>query len=345
MGRVIMSVTTGLDVEVHRGPEALDLPAWRHLYGRDHYRSVFSTPEWNRVWWDEFGAGKELLVLLMQRAAEPVAVVPLYTKLEDGRRIIRFNGGIDLTDYLGPICRSEDRGDVADSLVSWLMSETGWAELDAHNMPVPFGFAEFLVERADNYGLEFVLEQEETSAVLSLPSTWEEYLSRLGSKERHELKRKQRRLAREHPDAVFRSATAETLEADLRTFIGIHRDTEGHKGHFMRREIATFFERMARTFMPPGWLRLDLLELSGRAVAATFGFEMDGTFYLYNSAFDPEAKRLSPGLLLVAHLIEDAIEEKGLRIFDFLRGPERYKYQLGAEALPLNNIRLLGPSS
>jgi CelD/BcsL family acetyltransferase involved in cellulose biosynthesis len=91
--------------------------------------------------------------------------------------------------------------------------------------------------------------------------------------------------------------------------------------------------------MPLGWLRLDLLEIAGRDVAATFGFELDGVFYLYNSAYEPDAARVSPGLVLVSELVKRAIEEE-LKVFDFLRGPERYKYQLGSEAVPLHNVRL-----
>lgn len=330
-----------LDVHVHTDPSAFDLPGWGDVLTRDPNRNVFLTPEWNRVWWEEFSEGKDLFVLEMCRADELVGIVPLYRKIEDGRKILRFVGGIDLTDYLGPICGLEDRADVADGLVSWLMAtELEWDEFDAHNMPVPFHFAEFLVERVDAAGLSFKLEQEETAALLHLPSDWDGYLATLDGKERHELKRKQRRIARDHPDATVRTATPETLEADIRTFIDMHRGTEGLKGHFMRPEIATFFERVARAFMDLGWLRLDLLEVGGTAIAATFAFELEDTFYLYNSAYEPDAKRLSPGLMIVANLIERCIDG-GFELFDFLRGPERYKYQLGAEAVPLNNVRVM----
>ena len=166
----------------------------------------------------------------------------------------------------------------------------------------------------------------------------------LASKERRELKRKRRRLAREIPDARFRTATSETLTEDLRTFVDMHRGAEGHKGHFMKPEIATFFERVARSFDEVGWLRLDFLEVGERAIASTFSFRADNSFYLYNSAYEPDAARLSPGLVLVSHLVERSIEE-GVTYFDFLRGPERYKYQLGGQAVPLHNVRLMNPSS
>ncbi|MEA2460377.1 MAG: hypothetical protein QOH90_554 [Actinomycetota bacterium] len=336
-----VTVTMTLDIEIREGARALDVPEWRDLLASDPSATIFSTPEWHRVWWEEFSDGKEGFSLILKRGGAVVGIVPLYLKPEDGKQVIRFNGGIDLTDYIGPICAPVDSYDVADGFVQWLrQNPETWDEFDAHNMPVPFGFAEHLVERTDCAGFRYTIDQEETAAVLSLPEDFDSYLASLGSKDRHELKRKQRRFLREQPGATFRTSTPETLEDDLATFIALHRDAEGLKGHFMRPDIATFFVRMARMFMPLGWLRLDFLEVEGNALATTFGFELDKTFYLYNSAFDPDAKRLSPGLILVAHLIEEAIE-RDFHTFDFLRGPERYKYQLGSQAVPLNNVRVL----
>jgi CelD/BcsL family acetyltransferase involved in cellulose biosynthesis len=335
--------TMTIDIKIHSDEQAFELRSWKELFAADPARHVFSTPEWNRVWWEEFSAGKELIVLEMTRSGEPLAIVPLYRKQEEGRSILRFVGGIDLTDYLGPICRPEDRREVATELVAWLRSTDGWDEFDAHNMPVPFNFGEALVEHVDLLGLDYRLEQEETAALLVLPATYDEYLASLDSKERHELKRKRRRIGREHPDAKIRTSTPETLEEDLKTFVDMHRGAEGMKGHFMKPEIATFFLRVARAFMPLGWLRLDFLEIGDTAVASCFGFEIEKKMYLYNSAFEMEARRLSPGLILVSQQIEEAIE-RGFEVFDFLRGPERYKYQLGAEAVPLNNVRVMAGS-
>jgi CelD/BcsL family acetyltransferase involved in cellulose biosynthesis len=329
-----------LEVRVDCDEGCFDLPQWRELLARDPNRHVFATPEWNRVWWEEFGANKDLFLLTMERGEDVVALIPLYRKKEDDRRVLRFLGGIDLTDYLGPICAESDRDEVAETLVEWLMTtEIEWDEFDAHNMPVPLGFAEYLVDRADRRDVHFSLEQEETSAVLLLPESWDSYLEQLKSKERHELKRKRRRIEREHPDVRIRRTTDETLEVDLKLFVEMHRGAEGMKGHFMRPEIATFFERVAHAFAPIGWLRMDFLEIGDRAIASSFGFELDDSFYLYNSAYEPDFGRLSPGLVLVSELVKGAIASD-TRVFDFLRGPERYKYQLGAQAVPLNNVRI-----
>ncbi|HWL64504.1 MAG TPA: GNAT family N-acetyltransferase [Actinomycetota bacterium] len=330
-----------LDVRVDCTERCFELPEWKELLERDPNRHIFATPEWNRLWWEQFGAGKDLFVLTMYSGEDLTAIVPLYRKPEDGRKIFRFNGGIDLTDYQGPVCSLDDRDVVAETLVKWLAeTDIEWDEFDAHNMPVPLGFAEFLVERADRDGFSWALDQEETTAVMTLPDSWDEYLEHLDKKERHELRRKRRRLGRDHPDARIHSSDEDTLEEDLSKFIDLHRQAEGTKGRFMGPEIAEFFKRIADCFASLGWLRLDTLSIGDRALASTFSFQYDNTFYLYNSAFDPTIGRLSPGYILVSQLIEDAIEG-GVRRFDFLRGPERYKYQFGARPLPLNNVRVL----
>ncbi len=331
---------TTLDVRVDCTEDCFELPQWRDLLSRDPDAHIFATPEWSKLWWEEFGADKDLCLLTMMRGDEVAGIVPLYSKAEDGKRVIRFIGGIDLTDYLGPICSLDDRAEVARALVEWLEeTASDWDEFDAHNMPVPLGFAEFLVDEVDRSGLEFRLEQEETSAVLLLPEKWDGYLASLNSKDRHELRRKRRRVERDHADAVVRTATPATLDRDFKTFVEMHRGAEGHKGHFMGRHIATFFERVARAFMDLGWLRLDITEIADRPVASTFGFVLDKTFYLYNSAYDVDLARLSPGFVHVSELVKRSIEE-GLNVFDFLRGPEKYKYQMGAQAVPLNNVRV-----
>ena len=60
-------------------------------------------------------------------------------------------------------------------------------------------------------------------------------------------------------------------------------------------------------------------------------FSMGLTVYLYNSGYDPGVHAaLSPGWVLLAHLIERVIES-GHRHFDFMRGDEGYKYRFGGK--------------
>jgi CelD/BcsL family acetyltransferase involved in cellulose biosynthesis len=74
-------------------------------------------------------------------------------------------------------------------------------------------------------------------------------------------------------------------------------------------------------------------------VAAFLCVEYAGTVGLYNSGFDPAHARLAPGIVLLAHLIRDAIDRR-IPIFDFLRGEEPYKQGFGPVPEDLYNVRI-----
>jgi CelD/BcsL family acetyltransferase involved in cellulose biosynthesis len=60
---------------------------------------------------------------------------------------------------------------------------------------------------------------------------------------------------------------------------------------------------------------------------------------VYNSGFHPERAPLAPGLVLLGHVLRDAIE-RGKRRFDFLRGEERYKYEFGPQPEDVYQVTL-----
>ena len=75
----------------------------------------------------------------------------------------------------------------------------------------------------------------------------------------------------------------------------------------------------------------------GRRIAAGVWFEDAEAWYLYNAGVDPEARELSPGVLLSALALQAAIGA-GRRRFDYLRGDEPYKYEWGAVDEPIQRL-------
>jgi CelD/BcsL family acetyltransferase involved in cellulose biosynthesis len=331
-----------VDVRLTEGEAAFDLPEWRDLLAADRHRHIFVTPQWCRVWWEEFGTGCRLLVLTFLDP-HPVGLAALVLDpAADGEPPrLSLLGGEDLTDYMGPLSAGDGHlPGIAEAMVRYASEEIrGWSCLDVRCLPVPFGFAEWLVEAADRMGLDFRLDQHEMTLVLDLPASFDAYLERLDRKARHELRRKLRRFDREAGPARLRSSDPSSLEPDLESFIDLHRGSEGLKGKFLVPERASFFRRIAHSLQPEGLLSLDFLETEDLQAASTFSFIFDDVFSLYNSAYDDAVRALSPGVVLVARLIERGIE-RGLRRFDFLRGTERYKFDLGAQPLPLHSVQI-----
>jgi len=72
-------------------------------------------------------------------------------------------------------------------------------------------------------------------------------------------------------------------------------------------------------------------------VAAAFGFARDDGYYLYNSAYARDAAESSPGIVLLATLI-DALTAEGVPRLDLLKGDEPYKLRLGGNRRRLYRI-------
>ncbi len=101
--------------------------------------------------------------------------------------------------------------------------------------------------------------------------------------------------------------------------------------------METFFRMAAAAFAQKGWLQLWTLE-ADRPLASLLCFDYAGVMSLYNSGFEPDARSVSPGIVLIAHALREAIS-RGRQRFDFLRGEEAYKYDFGAQ--PSDLIRLV----
>jgi len=186
-----------------------------------------------------------------------------------------------------------------------------------------------LPELCGRFGMVCHVEETDRSPVLPLPGDFEGYLGRLGKKERHELRRKLRRASELVPGLGYRvTSGAAELARDLDSFFSLHRASQKEKEEFMDDRMERFFRDIAGRFLSAGKLRLSFLSVGEADIASAFQLEWDGSLLLYNSGFDPEYRRIGPGLILLARCIEEAIGRGG-REYDFLRGRERYKYDLG----------------
>jgi CelD/BcsL family acetyltransferase involved in cellulose biosynthesis len=208
------------------------------------------------------------------------------------------------------------------------VDEAGWDVLDLQSLPAASATSARCAASA--HGAVWC-GVEETCPVLALPAAWDDYLAALGKKDRHELRRKLRR-AESHPEPLtWRTVNkGPELAAALETFIALHRRSDEAKARFMTPIMVTFFHRLLAAFAPTGWLEVATLYAGDHPVAAYLSFRQAARLLLYNSGYDPRYGGYSAGFALLVYRIRLAIEE-GVQTFDFLRGDERYKYDLGAQ--------------
>jgi CelD/BcsL family acetyltransferase involved in cellulose biosynthesis len=302
---------------------------WRELVEADPAGTFFHTPEYLKLYWEEFGERPEHLLLAFAEDDDGTQVGAVAFERIDAT--LRFLGGTEVTDYMGPVGLPDRQEAVAKELWAALGSRDDWRDADLRGLPEDRPWLGLLADSAAGIGLqvEVVDDQNGVAPFLALPDTWEAYLEGLPAKLRHEIKRKAKKLEAETGPYRIVTATQENLHALLDRFVELHRMSEGPKGVFMQPGMEIFFRRLGETFGPAGIFRLTFIEVGGQLAAGTIGFEFGGTFSLYNSAFDRTWGGLAPGMVLVGEDIRLAIED-GCRAFDLLKGDYQYKYRFGA---------------
>jgi CelD/BcsL family acetyltransferase involved in cellulose biosynthesis len=167
---------------------------------------------------------------------------------------------------------------------------------------------------------------------LMLPKSYEEYLAALPRKKRHELKRKKVRFQEKYPQAVLReSKDSEIFES----FITLHKTSDGDKGNFMNDEVTAFFSSLLTM---KGW-KIYYLEVDNAIAACCFVYEDEVGSYLYNSSKNNTFNEVNPGIIIIDKIIEQLIS-KEFTFFDFLKGTERYKFDLGGISTQLYDIEI-----
>jgi hypothetical protein len=318
-------------------------PDARHLRPRDGARPVAIVPLMHR---HEVEPTDALVHSTMRHASE----APLTPVAPTAKAI--FFGESYHADYATAPASPDDLPSVAEAFAAYLAMTP--EPDDAH--PAPWDvvdlrrlrcgdktadeFAAALLRREAVEDWTVNLEREDVCPVATIPdgANLQSYLDTLGKKERHEIRRKLRRA--EAAGDVRLVESSDPL-ADLSRFVDLHQRRWGEQGLFAPTPggdaSRVFFRRLFELFGADGPLRLSFLTVGDRTIASGVHIEGDERLYYYNAGVDPDARDLSPGVVMVAKYVERAIAD-GKRQLDFLRGNEPYKYEWGAVDEPIQRI-------
>ncbi|MCL4861147.1 MAG: GNAT family N-acetyltransferase [Caldilineaceae bacterium] len=313
---------------------------WNLLLRRSRFNSLFLTHEWQTTWWRYQGEGELWIIAFRRRDnGQLVGIAPFYRVTYQngpfaGKTKLNLVGCIEISDYLDIIIAKEWEDPVYRSLLVWLQSDAApqWDMVDLCNLPEASQTYQTLPQLYESAGLRVEVKQDDTAPQFRLPLRYEEYLEQqVDKKQRHEIRRKQRRAERETEVGFYIVGKEHSLEAEVDDFIALQQASRPDKAAFMTPEMRRFFTAAARAMADAGYLRLCFLTLNGEKAATLFAFQYDRRFWLYNSGYDPDAHaQLSPGWVILAYSIQYAIAA-GCQVFDFMQGDEEYKYRFAGE--------------
>lgn len=336
-----------IEFRTHRAlPTGASRGEWELLADEDPNATVFHAPRYLAVWHRTLAQGTPIRVHTVHRDGRLIGVVADANDRQGSPtgpvEVRRFQGGTEVTDYLGPISRPEDRSDVADAYVANLAADVDWDEFVAGGLAVDSGWIDALRRAADTHGLKIIQDDlEDVCPRVDLSGGHDAYLARLPGKLRQELSRKTRKLARDAGDLQLVEVPPDEVAGELDGFLDQAAASVPDKAGFFRRaDIHAWFRALAEEFAGDSTFRLHRLDVGGLSAAATVSLVHNGEWGVYNSSFDPALGSLAPGMVIIGLLIQRAAES-GCTTLDLLRGDEPYKYRFGAVDRRLRRLTIV----
>ena len=298
---------------------------WKDVLSHSEVNTLFLTPQWQEAWWEIFSEGRSLSGFYLAGPEGVVAVAPMARSGDT----LSFVGNQDTVDYNDFMVKPGHEAALYDALLL-SMDEQECNTLRLASLRQTSPTLEHLPELARERGFSVEIQEEDVASGIALPDSWDDYLGVLSKKDRHELRRKIRRLET-LPDMKWYCLQEPDQVADrLDQFIELMRLSRPDKDEWMTPGREQFFHRMSQRMAQAGMLRLFFMDLDGVTVATSLCFDYASSRLLYNSGYNPEFSYYSVGLLLDAFCLKDAIESD-MDYFDFLRGDEPYKAHLGGQ--------------
>lgn len=325
-----------INLSTHRQNTLFDelKPYWNELVNRSLNDTPFALWEWNKTWWDAYKPGKLWVITCKAPDGKLLGIAPCFIEHHpEAGRIVRFIGHIDVTDYMDFIVDAEQSEVVYRCFADFFsQNRSEFDSLGLANIqktsPTYTQFGDMLRK----VGLDATFEQCEVAPVITLPESYDSYLSDIvASKQRKEIKRKMRHAEGGMYDVEWYIVNeTHNLQEEMQRFLALMESADAEKAEFLKNpQHVEFFNNIVPTMAENGWLQLMFITIDGEASAAYLNFDYKNRIYIYNSGLAPDKfGALSPGIVLTQYAIQHAIDTKR-EVLDFLRGNETYKFQMG----------------
>ncbi len=299
-----------------------------------NWHCPFVLPFWLQTAYRHLGCRGEPCILSVTEGTHVIGIAPFSI---EGQTAF-FLGNPDVCDYQD-IVTGPGREAAVMSAVAAHLKDSGVRWLDLQTLrPDALALKALRHPQVQNLW-SLALEAGEVTYETRLPADWNAYLLCLSTKQRHEVRRKIRRLENHGDFAYAMAAGDKNLAAASDEFLRLFHMNRADKAAFMNAAMSAYFRDLIKALAAEQMLRLYFLKLGPTPVATVLCFDHDKVRYLYNSGYDADYQVLSVGILSKVLSLQTGIEA-GCRHYDFLKGAEVYKKRIGGHEVPLYRCKV-----
>ncbi len=305
-------------------------PAWNKLVEEAEIDHPFLNHEWVDAWWQSFGAGKKLHILVVKAGERLVAIAPLM--LGEGRmygikvRKLQFIANVHTPRF--DLIIAGRRTAVYRAIWSHLSSLTDlWDVIEWSQIVFDSMTLRELPELAAGERFLTGLWHSEDCPYVNFAGGWTALLQSLSHNHRSQMRKRLRRLRRVGAVRLEIVASGDDLNRDVEDGLAIEAaawKAQAGTAILCRPELIQFYRRTAEQTARLGTLRLIFLNVAGSRIAFAFALCDKNKIYVLKAGYRPEYAAYSPYLLLCFLLFEDACA-RGLKEYEFLGGSDSWK--------------------
>ena len=328
-----------------------DLEAeWNDAVDRAGLTHPFLRHEWIRTWWECFGSGGRLHILIVRAGGRIAAIAPLMAEtvwmygIPVRRLRLLHNDHTPRADFI-----VADRPDQSYRAIWAALRQTSasWDVLQLGQLPQETATEQAIRALATADGCKSGVWRSGDAPYFELNGSWDQYFNGLSSKFRQNLRNRLSRLTR------LGEPVLETLD-DPAAILAARDDAFRLEASGWKHQEGTsvaadpavhrFYSLLAERASARGWLRLLFLSVNGRRIAVSYGACYANRLFLFKTGYDPDYAQHSPFKLLTYFAFRRAFAD-GLREVDFLGDAEAWKLEWTSTTRPHDWLFVFGGSS
>lgn len=346
------SVTVPLTLTVYRSFD--DVNALQQNWDTFAERTgglIYQTYAWCRVWWDHYGHGRELRLILVRSGNEWVGLLPLFIDYLGfwpiGARVAKGIGTEYSTSRLALMILDDFRLPVLNLVCTQLIQDDGCHLISLGPILDAERLGKDISSAAGSNQVEVSVHPSDSRVLMTydLDGGFDAMMARISSGRRANLRRSMRKVEDQNGVVVRRTLDGNEICEEFESFCELHRQRwvlDGKQGHFDDwPDSKSFHREMIVAQAKHARCRLYKITRRDEIVAYEYGYAF-GEWYFWllpARSISEEWERLSIGQ--VSSLIQMRTEaSEGIRHADLGQGFYDYKKSMGASSEKLDRVSI-----
>ena len=325
---------------------------WDELFEKNPDNSIFLSHDWLYSWWETYGAGHSLYILVCRDVADNrvAGLFPAYQKNTWKLfRSLKFLGSEYVaSDSLDIMTLPHVMPAVYEVIFRYISDNaTAWDIVEFTGLVEDSPLLHFLCTNAP---INLDLYQPDTDKAcpcLELTSGWDQFLQTKSSNSKSKILYRRKSLEKRFHVQLTEVLTESQLEVAFKDIVRLQQGRgtfQNITSMFSSREFRHFIMVACKRMFHKERLQLVFLELNGRKVAYCLNLKQSNRVFCYQIGSDKVWDNFRIKYVLLSHVIEKAIGDH-YKTYEFSRGDEKYKSEWAKSSRRLSEVIIFNNDS